>query len=164
MSKAHNRRSQGGPDGPHAFSLIETMVASAVLSVIGVSLLASMSFSSSEIAATRVRAVAAADAQAQLDRMLIMSGVTTDDTKRCALYTAAGGPMDATVGTVSGTCPTTTGSVMTVSNIRIGTTAVTRTVTLTAISFGDAKGWQIGIEVNGPQLTHPITVTSQIKR
>lgn len=147
-----------------AFSLIETMVASAVLSIISASLLASMSFSSSGIAAGRVRAVAAADAQAQLDRMLIMSGVSTSDATRCGLYTAAGGPMDAITGTLAGACPTTTGGVMTVSNIPIGTTAVTRTVKLTAIDLGIAKGWGIEIVVKGPQLKNPIVVTTQIKR
>lgn len=148
------------------FSLIETMVAGAMLGIIGASALSTMSFAATEAANSRVRTLASADAQAQLDRIVIMAGlVTNDDARRCALFRAAGGPMDATTGgTVSGTCPVAVGDTLAVRDIPIPSTSLRRNVTLQAANIGKAPGLLVTVEVAGVQLPTPIVIRTHVKR
>ena len=151
------------------FSLIEVMIAAAILALIGSAVLSTMSFSANAIIKTRMRTFASDDASTQLDRMLIMSGVATNaratDANRCSLFTAAGGPMDSTTGgTVTGACPTTVGTSLAVSGIRIAGTTLKRKVTLTSALIGTRSGFLISVEVSGPQLPTPIVISSQIRK
>lgn len=153
-------------EGCRAFSLIETMVAGAILGLISTAVLSTMWFAAAEVARTRVRAVAAADAQAQLDRIVIMTTVVRgDDAVRCALLQVAGAPMDTTTGgTLSGTCPLVTGDTLVVTGIPIPSSTLKRSVTLAAANLGNAPGLLMTITVDGDQLPAPITISTHVKR
>jgi type II secretory pathway pseudopilin PulG len=151
------------------FSLLETMVAGAILVLVAAGVLSVTSYSITASARTRVRGIAAADAQAQLDRMVIMSGVLGNaggtDAQRCALFESANGPMDATTGgTAAGTCPGATGSVRTVSNIPIPKSTLKRKVSIEGRDIGAVPGLVMTVEVSGADLSTPISVTTQVKK
>lgn len=142
------------------------MVAGALLGLISATVLSTMSFAAGEVTKTRVRAVAAADAQAQLDRLVIMSTIIRgDDAVRCALLKVAGAPMDTTTGgVVSGTCPLVTGDTLSVTGIPIPSSSLTRNVTLAAANLGNVPGLLMTLTVNGAGLSTPVSILTHVKR
>lgn len=131
----------------HGFSLVEVMVAAAVLSLIGAGVVQTMQFVARSNNDSRVRATAAVEAKATLDRVaMVRAGarsVGADATQVCAMLEAAGGPMDATTGgTASGTCP-----YRTVANIPTGVPGLRRTVAISEESFGRSSGLRVTVSV-----------------
>lgn len=145
------------------------MVAGAILTTVAAAVLMTMSYSASATAKARVRAIASSEAQTALDRMMILSGINDasngTDALRCSLFQAAGGPMDATTGaTVTGSCPTSVGDVLTVSDIPIPKSTLKRTVEIESQNIGAAPGLVIRVSVSGAELPTPILITSHIRR
>jgi prepilin-type N-terminal cleavage/methylation domain-containing protein len=146
------------------FSLIETMIAAAILGVISAAVLFTLKFSIDQTSKTRLRTLAAADAAQTLDRMVVLGNVAPNDDIFCALLTAAGGPMDAAVGTRTGSCPTAVGDVLSVDNIPIGNTALRRRVDLEGVQLGSKLGLGVTIRVTGVTTASPVFIRSQIQK
>lgn len=118
---------------PRGFSLIETMIAAALLGVIAAAVVMVLSFASREAGGSRLRTIAATNARETLDRIHFAVQVAGhhgfDDTALCSLLTSPGAPMDdASPATVTGACPSLAS--LTVAGIRIPETTLTRTVTV----------------------------------
>lgn len=150
---------------PRAFSLIETMVAGVMLSLMAAALLSTMSYAASESARTRMRGIAATDANAQIERIIglfqtaSVSGAS--DAERCALLTAPSGPFDvAGGGTLSGTCP-----FLSASNIPVQGTAMRRSIQLIDEDLGDNHpGLHVRIVLSGPLLLTPLDFDTHVRR
>ena len=146
---------------PRAFSLIETMVAGVMLSLMAAALLSTMSYAASESARTRMRGIAATDANAQIERIVglfqtaSVSGAT--DAERCALLTAPSGPLDvAGGGTLSGTCP------FSLTPLAVGQE---RSVQLINEDLGDNHpGLHVRIVLSGPLLLTPLDFDTHVRR
>ena len=129
------------------FSLVEVMIAAAVLSLIGAGVVQTLQFVARSNNDSRVRATAAVEAKATLDRVaMVRAGarsVGADQQQVCDMLEAAGGPMDATTGgTASGTCP-----FRTVENIPTGAPGLRRTVAISNEPFGRSDGLRVTVTV-----------------
>jgi prepilin-type N-terminal cleavage/methylation domain-containing protein len=139
------------------FSLVEVMVAAAVLGLIATAVVQTLGFVARSNNDARVRTTAAVEAKATLDRIALMRAgarsVGADAAQVCALLEAADGPMDATNrgGTASGTCP-----YRKVANIPTGQPGLRRTVEISEEPFGRATGLRVTVTVglaSGTQLS-----------
>jgi prepilin-type N-terminal cleavage/methylation domain-containing protein len=117
------------------FSLIETMVAAAILAVVASAVVSVVGFAAREAGNARIRSVAAANARESLDRIFQAVQTATHhfatDAELCALLRSAGGPMDAGVPAIvtSNACPD-----LTVTGIPIAQTPLTRDVAIQAVA------------------------------
>lgn len=147
------------------FSLIETMIAGAMLSLVAAALLSTMSYAASESSRTRMRGIAATDANAQIERILGLLQTTSNsggtDADFCALLTAPSGPLDVTGGgTLTGSCP-----FFTATNIPVQGTAMRRSIQLLDENLGSGHpGLHIRIVLSGPLFVTPLDFDTHVRR
>jgi prepilin-type N-terminal cleavage/methylation domain-containing protein len=133
---------------PRAFSLIEVMVAAAIVGLVAGGVVQTLRFVADANAASRTRALAALEARATLDRVMLLRAsarsVGSSDTQTCALLESAGGPMDATGSgtTASGTCP-----FRKVEAIPTSSPGLVRSVEIVNEPFGRANALRIKVAV-----------------
>ncbi len=169
-------KTRSGSRALGGFSLIEVMIAAALLGLIGAGVLTSITFAQQEAARTRARTYASSDAQTVIDRMLVLSGVARaagaaggdTTTVLCNLFKAAGGPMDVSGGgtlTVN-SCLTTPGPSLTATNIPLTRSSLRRTVSVVPETLGIKPGLRITVRVSGGQLPPPgfIQIESHVTR
>jgi prepilin-type N-terminal cleavage/methylation domain-containing protein len=148
----HPRRCCGADTGScrcrrRGFSLIEVMVAAAVLGLIAAGVVETLRTVARVNADARMRAAAAVEVRATLDRVAMMRAgarsVGASPEQICSLLEAAGAPMDATTGgQASGTCPQRT-----VRLIPTSQTGLLRTVSLREELFGRTQGLRVTVTV-----------------
>ena len=145
-----------------AFSLIETLVAAAMLGLIAAGLMTTMSFAATQNARTRVHALAATEGQAAMDRLVgtlqVASSTSRSDAQLCELLVA--GPLSAAGGgTAGGTCPA-----LSLTSASVQGTAIRKTITLTDASIGSRPGLLATITISGPQLLRDLVFKTHVRR
>lgn len=148
-----------------AFSLIETLIAGAMLGLVSAALLSTMSYAAGEAARTRARGIASTDAHAQMERIVgllqIASNAAATDAELCALLKAPTGPFDTSGGgAVTGTCP-----FLSATGIPIQGTALRRAVSLTSEDLGAGHpGLHVRIVISGSVLLTPLDFDTHVRR
>jgi prepilin-type N-terminal cleavage/methylation domain-containing protein len=170
VSSEHSSKQQAA----RGFSLVEVMIAAALLGLIGAGSLSAIQFAQAESGRTRARTVASSDAQTTIDRILNISVAATNaaglvatqteaDTMLCSLLTASGGPLETTGGgTLSvSSCPT-----LTVTGVPVSNTSLKREVSIVPITLGTSTGLEVKVRVSGGQLPSPgfVEIVSQIRK
>lgn len=155
--------SSSAPRGPKpaGFSLIETMIAVAIVGFIGSGTSLLLSYNARAAAQARARITVAAEAEAVLLRMITMADLSRihgGSSTFCQAVVANGGPMAG--GTTSGTCP----SSFTSSAAAILGSPLTRDVRIASTTIGEHSGYEITVSVNSPRLAAPVSVSSLIPR
>jgi prepilin-type N-terminal cleavage/methylation domain-containing protein len=138
------------------FSLLEVMISVALVGLIGAGAFTVVSVTTDLTTAARARAAASSEASATLDRVVNAAAVSSTNGGSavfCQLVELAGGPMDATAGAASGTCP-----LRSVANIPVAGTTMTKTVTIADATIGAASGYELSVSISGAGLRAPVLV------
>jgi prepilin-type N-terminal cleavage/methylation domain-containing protein len=148
------------------FSLIETMIAAALLGLIGAAVATVLSFAAREAGQSRLRTIASANARETLDRVAqtvrLAEHHRMTDAGLCALLEYAAGPMDkAAPATQAGACPNRT-----IGNIAIPGTLIRRQVQITALAANanEPRRYQVDVTISGTGLTNPVTARTIVLR
>lgn len=158
MSTDHRRGSRG-------FSLVEAMISAAILALSAAGVVTMLTYTVGEAGKTRIRTIAASDAVETLDRVQAIMSVANrhslTDAQLCTALKEASGPLStANGGTVAGTCPA-----LTATNLGVGTTSLTRDVTLVQEDIAVGKpGLVVTVTIRSPSLSSPVVVKSHYRR
>lgn len=143
------------------FSLLETMVAVAIVGFIGSGTALLLSHNAKAAAETRMRVTLAAESEAVLLRMISMadlSRVHGGSTTFCQAVVAGSGPMAG--GTLTGTCPSSYSS----ADAVVENSSLKRTVSIVSTTIGEQQGYEITVSVSSPRMAAPVSVSSLIPR
>jgi len=154
------------------FSLIEVMIAGALLGLIGTGSLTAIQMAAQQAAQTRARTFAALESQTVIDRVMALDQLVStagaliaNDTEMgtvfCSLLTAPDGPLDKLGGTTVGVCPE-----LVVQNMKIPGSTLKRDVKIDAEPLGAVSGYIITVRVTGGQLPAPgyVETTTMVRR
>jgi hypothetical protein len=141
-----------------AFSLLETMVAAAMLGIIAAGLMTTMSFAAGQNARTRQNALASTEAQAAMERFIGILSVatTTQRTPAQLCEMLAAGPMAG--GTTTGTCPG-----LTMADAPVQGTAMRKRIDLVEEAVGSRPGLKVTITITGPALLRALVFTTHLR-
>ena len=144
-----------------AFSLMEIMVAGAMVTLLGAGALSLMSFLHSQSRLETSRALAVADAQTTIDRVFGIASITSayaSSTALCEALEAAGGPLDTTTGAVAtGTCPN-----VTVSGVPVASSTMLKTVAISTVTVDAGSAQQVVVTINGGGLRSSVVLRTLV--
>lgn len=148
------------------FSLIETMIAAALLGLVGAAVATVLSFAARESGLSRLRTIAAAQTRETLERVAHSVRLAQHhgiaDADLCALLEGSGGPMDASApATTLGACPDRTVSGIPVPGTQL---AVQASITVIPAAGTVPRRYSIIVTVDGGELPAPISASTIIVR
>lgn len=143
-----------------AFSLLEVMMACAMVGLLGAGAMSIVHIAGNQTAASRQRARATSDALSTIDRVFSSLGAfdpASGPTKLCELLESADGPMATTTpATASGTCPHRI-----VAGIPIGN-GLQRRVEVAPTTVGAVSGQTVTVIITGDGLDKPVSLSTQL--